>query len=229
VKPLMMHCRASHTVDMACIVQNLPLVLYPSGRKTAHRGTPARCQSAPGKTRLQTMMPSGKNLRRATTARQTHLLPQTKPPCGDAAFTAQLSVGADADWFSHGSDVSAGPGFNTSWQSFWRATMGEATEGLGAKLSAGLNFSFSFSSSVLPPGMYLNSGNGTYWEAQGDFLLGGGLRVETSADGSSISVDLKPSVGFAAYIGRGTTTDNTIASHPTSCRAPGPAPGAYKN
>jgi len=77
VKPLMMHCRASHTVDMACIVQNLPLVLYPSGRKTAHRGTPARCQSAPGKTRLQTMMPSGKNLRRATTARQTHLLPQT--------------------------------------------------------------------------------------------------------------------------------------------------------
>ncbi len=77
VNPLMMHCRASHTVDMACIVQNLPRVLCPSGRKTAHRGAPGQCRGASGKTRLQAMMPSGKNPRRATTARQTHLLPQT--------------------------------------------------------------------------------------------------------------------------------------------------------
>jgi hypothetical protein len=117
VKPLMMHCRASHTVDMACIVQNLPLVLYPSGRKTAHRGTPARCQSAPGKTRLQTMMPSGKNLRRATTARQTHLLPQTTPqtttynPCAATAAASQASPwssGQEASSFwSDASDATA--------------------------------------------------------------------------------------------------------------------------
>jgi hypothetical protein len=61
---------------------------------------------------------------------------------------------------------------------FWRATTGSATQGYGAKLSAGGSFSFSFSTSVLPPGMNLNSGAGTYWEFQGDFLLGGGLRVE---------------------------------------------------
>jgi hypothetical protein len=88
VKPLMMHCRASHTVDMVCIVQNLPRVLYPSGRKTAHRGVAARRHSASGKTRLQAMMPSGKNPRRATTARQTHLLPQTNP-CPLSAPTGQ--------------------------------------------------------------------------------------------------------------------------------------------
>ncbi len=38
VNPLMMHCRASHTVDMACIVQNLPRVLCPSGRKNRASG-----------------------------------------------------------------------------------------------------------------------------------------------------------------------------------------------
>jgi hypothetical protein len=82
VKPLMMHCRASHTVDMACIVQNLPRVLYPSGRKTAYRGVPARCRGASGKTRLQAARPSGKNPRRATTPRQGPLLPQTTPVHG---------------------------------------------------------------------------------------------------------------------------------------------------
>jgi hypothetical protein len=80
VKPLMMHCRASHTVDMACIVQNLPRVLYPSGRKTAHRGAPARCRVASGKTRLQAAVASRKNTRAATTARQSPLLPQTGQP-----------------------------------------------------------------------------------------------------------------------------------------------------
>ncbi len=79
VKPLMTHCRASHTVDMACIVQNLPRVLYPSGRKTAHRGAPARCRGASGKTRLQAAMPAGKNPHRATMPRQSPLLPQTTP------------------------------------------------------------------------------------------------------------------------------------------------------
>lgn len=77
-----MHCRASHTVDMACIVQNLPRVLYPSGRKTAHQGAPARCRGASGKTRLQAARPSGKNPRRATTAPQSPLLPQTTPCTG---------------------------------------------------------------------------------------------------------------------------------------------------
>ncbi len=97
VKPLMMHCRASHTVDMACNVQNLPRALCPSGRKTAHRGLAARHRGASGKTRVQAMMPSGKNPRRATTARQSPLLPQTTPfTCGQyyrAASNAQTKSG----------------------------------------------------------------------------------------------------------------------------------------
>jgi hypothetical protein len=79
VKPLMMHCRASHTVDMACIVQNLPRELPSSGRKTAHRGVAARCRVESGKTRLQAAVASGKNTRAATTACQSPLLPQTTP------------------------------------------------------------------------------------------------------------------------------------------------------
>lgn len=143
------------------------------------------------------------------------------PPCGKGV-AGQLAFGADADWFSHGKDWSAGPGANSNGQVFWNATTGTAQQGYGAKLSAGGSFSFSFSAAALPPGMNLNSGSGTFWEFQGDFLLGGGLRVETSADGTSVSVDLKPSVGFAAYYGTGTTTSNTIASHPSGCVAPAP-------
>jgi hypothetical protein len=74
-----MHCRASHTVPMLCIAENPSRKLHPLMGKTAHRGVAGRCHSASGKTRLQAMMPSGKNSRRATTARQTHLLPQTVP------------------------------------------------------------------------------------------------------------------------------------------------------
>ncbi len=95
VKPLMMHCRASHTVDMACMVQNLPRVLYPSGRKTAHRGVAARCRVASGKTCLQAARPSGKNPRRATTARQSPLLPQTPPPCTQGPSTANGSISGE--------------------------------------------------------------------------------------------------------------------------------------
>jgi hypothetical protein len=155
-----------------------------------------------------------------TMARPMPVLAQSpKPPCGSVK-SGQISVGGDADWFSHGKDWSAGPGVNTSGQVFWNGTEGTATKGYGGKLSAGLSFSFSFSTSVLPPGMHLNTGSGTFWELQGDFLLGGGLRVETSADGSSISVDLKPSAGFAAYLGQGTVTSNSIASQPFTCTAP---------
>jgi hypothetical protein len=77
VKPLMMHCRASHTVPMLCIVENPSRKLNPLMGKTVHRGVAARCRGASEKTRLQAMMPSGKNARRATTARQSPLLPQT--------------------------------------------------------------------------------------------------------------------------------------------------------
>jgi hypothetical protein len=77
VKPLMMHCRASHTVPMLCVAENLSRAPSLSWPKSAHRGVAGRCRGASGKTRLQAMMPSGKNPRRATTARQTHLLPQT--------------------------------------------------------------------------------------------------------------------------------------------------------
>jgi hypothetical protein len=170
------------------------------------------------------MMASGEIRLSTMTMRQMPVLaqsPKPLPPCGNGV-AGQLAFGADADWFSHGKDWSAGPGANSNGQVFWNATTGTATKGYGAKLSAGASFSFSFSTAVLPPGMNLNSGSGTFWEFQGDFLLGGGLRVETSADGSSISVDLKPSVGFAAYYGIGTVSNNTIASNPRGCVAPAP-------
>lgn len=101
---------------------------------------------------------------------------------------------------------------------FWNGTEGTATNGWGAKLTAGLSLDFSLSTSVLPPGMNLNTDRGSYWEAQGDFLLGGGIRVEWSKDGSSVSIDLKPSVGFAAYLGEGKTNTNSIASNPLTCK-----------
>lgn len=109
---------------------------------------------------------------------------------------------------------------NSAGQFFWRGTQDTPTKGYGGKLTLGLDFSFSFSTSILPPGMHLNIGSGTYWEFQGDFLLGGGLRVETSSDGKSVTIDLKPSAGFAAYLGEGKTNSNTIASHPLTCTAP---------
>ena len=79
VKPLMMHCRASHTVPMLRIAENSSRKLYPLKGKTAHRDVAARCHSASGKTRLQAARPSGKNPRRSTPARQSPLLPQTIP------------------------------------------------------------------------------------------------------------------------------------------------------
>ncbi len=84
---------------MACIAQNLPPVLYSSGRKTAHRGVAARRCGASGKTRLQAARPSGKNPRRATTARQTHLLPQTtqQQPCGGVAGAVLDSTGGQSN------------------------------------------------------------------------------------------------------------------------------------
>jgi hypothetical protein len=59
---------------------------------------------------------------------------------------------------------------------------------------------------------------GTTWEIQGDFVIGGGFVIGRSPDGSSLTFNLKPSVGFAAYIGEGTTTDSTIASQPVTCK-----------
>jgi hypothetical protein len=141
-----------------------------------------------------------------------------KPPCSSTKVASgQLSVGADAAFFNAGQSWSAGPGANTAGQVFWDGTAATTSSGYGAKLTAGLNFSFSFSTSVLPSGMQPNSGTGSYFEAQGDFLLGGGFTVSTSADGTSITIGLRPSVGFAAYAGSGTTTDSTIASNPLTC------------
>jgi|ERR1700733_3379928 len=73
--------------------------------------------------------------------------PKQLPPCGNG-FSAQLSFGADADWFSNGKDWSAGPGANSNGQAFWNATVGTATQGYGAKLTAGGSLSFSFSSAA---------------------------------------------------------------------------------
>ena len=147
------------------------------------------------------------------------MLPQTTAttPCGKVA-EGQIAVGADAAFFGHGANWSAGPGVNTAGQVFWRGSSGSPTSGWGAKLSAGLSGSLSFSTSVLPTGMVENwLPTGTTWELQGDFVLGGGLVIGRSADGSSVTFNLKPSVGFAAYIGEGTTTDSTIASRPVTC------------
>jgi hypothetical protein len=85
VKPLMMHCRASHTVPMLCIAENPSRKLHPLMGKTAHRGLPGLCNNASAAPRSQVLNASGKNSRRATTARQSPLLPQTtKPPCNTA-------------------------------------------------------------------------------------------------------------------------------------------------
>ena len=146
--------------------------------------------------------------------------PKPLPPCGKVG-EAQLAGGADAAFFGHGRNWSAGPGVNTAGQGFWRGTGGTPTRGYGVKLSAGLSLSLSVSASVLPTGMVENwLPTGTTWEIQGDFVLGGGLVVGRSPDGSSVSINLKPSVGFAAYVGEGTTTDSTIASRPLTCSQP---------
>ena len=52
----------------------------PSWRKNAHRGLAARCRAASGKSRSQARAASEKNCRSPTTARRTHLLPQTNQP-----------------------------------------------------------------------------------------------------------------------------------------------------
>ncbi len=109
MKPLMMHCRASHTVPMLCIAENPSRKLHLLKGKTAHRGVAARHRSASGKTRLQAARPSGKNPRRATTARQSPLLPQTDPcpgsgptvgPASNGEYSRSDAAGNDAADFS---------------------------------------------------------------------------------------------------------------------------------
>jgi hypothetical protein len=144
---------------------------------------------------------------------------QSKPPCGNV-MEAQAAFGADAALFGSGANWSAGPGINTSGQVFWRGTAGNPTSGWGGKLSAGLSFTGSLSTSVLPTGMVQSwVPNGTTWEIQGDFVIGGGFVITTSPDGSSVSINLKPSVGFAAYVGTGTATDSTMSTGPLTCSA----------
>lgn len=143
----------------------------------------------------------------------------TKPPCGTVR-AGQLAVGASAAFFNSGRNWSAGPGANTAAQAFWKGSAGKVTAGWGVELTAGLSFTLSLSTSVLPPGMVENwSPTGTYGELQGDFVLGGG--ISWSFDDGSITIGLKPSVGFAAYYGQGTTTDSTIATSPLTCQFQG--------
>jgi hypothetical protein len=98
VKPLMMHCRASHTVPMLCIAENPSRKLHPLKGKTAHRGLPRLCNNASAAPRSQVLNASGKNSRRATTARQSPLLPQTTKPkpntsCSSlSSFACQVCV-----------------------------------------------------------------------------------------------------------------------------------------
>ena len=128
----------------------------------------------------------------------------------------QLTVGASAAFFNSGKNWSAGPGLNTAGQAFWKGSGGQVTKGWGGELTAGLNFTLSLSTSVLPPGMVENwAPTGTYGELQGDFVIGGG--ISWSFDDGSITIGLKPSLGFAAYYGQGTTTDSTIATSPLTC------------
>jgi hypothetical protein len=83
------------------------------------------------------------------------------------------------------------------------------------KLTAGLTITGSLSTSVLPTGMVENwLPNGSTFEVQGDLFLGGGFVITTSPDGSSISLNLKPSVGFAYYVGSGTSK---MATKPPTC------------
>lgn len=148
-------------------------------------------------------------------------LQQTAPkqPCGTVR-AGQVAVGASAGFFNRGGNWSAGPGANTAGQVFWKGSAGKVTNGWGAELTAGLSFTFSFSTSALPPGMVENwAPTGTYGELQGDFVLGGG--ISWSLDDGSITIGLKPSVGFAAYLAEGTTTDSTIASSPITCQFQG--------
>jgi hypothetical protein len=115
VKPLMMHCRASHTVPMLCIAENPSRKPHPLKGKTAHRGAQARCRGASGKPRLQAMMPSGKNPRRSTTARQSPLLPQTQCTRGSntggqvitGGFTVPLTAVGAVVGFAVGGPIGA--------------------------------------------------------------------------------------------------------------------------
>ena len=59
---------------------------------------------------------------------------------------------------------------------------------------------------------------GAYSELQGDFIIGGGLAW--ASDGKSLTINVKPSVGFAAYYGSWESTDSTIAARPSRGRAP---------
>jgi hypothetical protein len=137
---------------MLCIPENLSRKLHPLKGKTAHRGVAGRCHSASGKTRLQAARPSGKNPRRATTARQTHLLPQTTqcvsgqylPPASTVSVKPPVSpisgsdlVGA-ASVFNDTSDMTAtlveaagGAATETA------AKVGAATPFIGLGLSTG--------------------------------------------------------------------------------------------
>jgi RHS repeat-associated protein len=139
------------------------------------------------------------------------------PPCSDV-LEGQISLGADAAFFGYGANWSGGPGVNAAGQVFWRGTAGDPTSGWGAKLTAGLGGSVSYTT-VVPPGMVESwLPTGTTWEIQGSFIVGGGFVVSTSTDGSGVSFGFRPSVGFAAYIGEGTTTDSTMATPPVGCR-----------
>lgn len=60
----------------------------PSGRKNAHRGLAACRRPASGKSCSQAPIASGKNPRSPTTARRSHLLPQSAPSNSGQAVTA---------------------------------------------------------------------------------------------------------------------------------------------
>jgi hypothetical protein len=205
---------------MLCIAENPSRKPHPLKGKTAHRGAAGRCRGASEKTRLQAARPSGKSPRRATTARQSPLLPQTHPyTCMDAmkepgrvqatgtSLTATLAIG----WtFGRG-----------SWKNLQTGATGRFTT---AGFTAGLGLGAS-GVAMTYTSMAAFTGMSDGWTAGvafglGDSPLSAGASYSESTNSSGGGTGGSADLGAASLPGAalyGSTTDTQISQ----CK-PGP-------
>lgn len=145
--------------------------------------------------------------------------PQENAKCPDSVVSLQATFGGEAKFMDAGKDFSGGPGVNSAGQLFWQGTESTVTDGLGAILGAGLSFSFNVADSVLPTGINESFEQGTFWEAHGAALLGGGIRFDRSPGSTSVTVEIKGMVGVGLFVGEGTTDNSVMATGPLGCFA----------